>query len=613
MTDTITIALNRLVPWKGNVRKTGAAGGIAELAASIAAHGLLQALVVREGKSGKYEIIAGRRRFLALQSLVKQRIIAKDYAVNCTIAKAGVDETELSLVENTVRVAMHPADQFEAFTKLIDGGSSTADVAARFGVPEKLIGQRLRLGRLSPVILDAYRNGEIDLEIAEAFAISEDQVAQERVFHDLPEWSRGAHTVRRALTEGEVRESDKRVRLIGLDTYEAAGGHVRRDLFGDDCFLLDVELLDRLVSERLATVVTEVASEGWRWVETAADLDRRALAGFVRHHPERIALPQAQQDEFDQLSAEYDQLVDSDDDADAERLPTIEQRLDELTAASERWSAETLRLGGAIISLDHDGSVYVERGLVRKEDQPATPPLENEPGVVPADGGSLPPRLVEDLTAQKSAAIAAELMSQPDIALGAVVHCLLLCEFYANSQADSSLKLSCNAVSWRNAMATPGACGGLVAFGRKRDQISNRLPADPAGLLQWCLACPREELLELLAFIAAKSVNAVQRKDDRPDAARLTHATALAMALNLDMAQWFTPTAEGYFNRLTRMQILADIDDAKGSHAPALDKLKKTELAVRAEAIVAGTGWLPGPLRRAADDASDHDPVAIAA
>jgi len=81
------------------------------------------------------------------------------------------------------------------------------------------------------------------------------------------------------------------------------------------------------------------------------------------------------------------------------------------------------------------------------------------------------------------------------------------------------------------------------------------------------------------------------------------------MALNLDLSAWFTPTADNYFSRINRAQILAAIDEAKGEHAPALDKLKKSELANRAEAIVAGTGWLPQAMHIAAND----DDLALAA
>ncbi len=61
-----TIPLNKLTIWAENVRKTGASDAIDELAASIAAHGLLQSLVVRKSARGKFAVVAGGRRLLAL-------------------------------------------------------------------------------------------------------------------------------------------------------------------------------------------------------------------------------------------------------------------------------------------------------------------------------------------------------------------------------------------------------------------------------------------------------------------------------------------------------------------------------------------------------------------
>jgi ParB family chromosome partitioning protein len=164
MTDTLTIALNKLSAWKGNVRKTGAKDGIAELAMSIATHGLLQSLVVRKTKAGKYEVVAGRRRFLALQSLAKDGTLAKNYAVPCVLAQDDIDASELSVAENVMRAPMHPADQFEAFRTVIDAGASIADVAARFSVDENVVIKRLKLGRLIPAVVQAYRDGTIALE-----------------------------------------------------------------------------------------------------------------------------------------------------------------------------------------------------------------------------------------------------------------------------------------------------------------------------------------------------------------------------------------------------------------------------------------------------------------
>lgn len=139
-----TIPLNKLTPFRGNVRKTGAGEGIDELAASIAAHGLLQSLVVRKAARGKFAVIAGQRRLLALSMLAAGDKIPADLPIPCHVVDGEADATEIGLAENTVRVAMHPADQFEAFRELIDKGASVADIAARFGVSEITVTKRLK-------------------------------------------------------------------------------------------------------------------------------------------------------------------------------------------------------------------------------------------------------------------------------------------------------------------------------------------------------------------------------------------------------------------------------------------------------------------------------------
>jgi hypothetical protein len=98
MTDTTSIPLSRLSAWDGNVRKTGGADtSLAELSASIAAHGVLQSLLIRPLKRGRYEVIAGGRRLKALQHLAEQGRIDAEYAVPCQILSGDADATEASL------------------------------------------------------------------------------------------------------------------------------------------------------------------------------------------------------------------------------------------------------------------------------------------------------------------------------------------------------------------------------------------------------------------------------------------------------------------------------------------------------------------------------------
>src|SRR5580693_10211097 len=135
------IAVSRLEKSPVNARRTAAKVGMEELKASLLAHGLMQNLVVTDGGDGTYRVIAGGRRLEAIHSLQAEGKLPEDFAVPCQVVTED-HALEMSLAENTVRLAMHPADQFEAFAALIDKGETAADVASRFGVEESLVLKR---------------------------------------------------------------------------------------------------------------------------------------------------------------------------------------------------------------------------------------------------------------------------------------------------------------------------------------------------------------------------------------------------------------------------------------------------------------------------------------
>ena len=170
------VPLSRLALAPENVRKTPADPvAEAEMKASIAAHGLLENLVVRmdgPADAGAYAVIAGGRRLAAMKALAEDGTIDADHPVPCLVAADPAMAGELSLAENIVRIAMHPADQVIAFSKLAGAGLSVGSIAARFGTAERLVEQRLRLGNVAPDLLDAYRADEIDLEVLKAFSVT---------------------------------------------------------------------------------------------------------------------------------------------------------------------------------------------------------------------------------------------------------------------------------------------------------------------------------------------------------------------------------------------------------------------------------------------------------
>jgi ParB family chromosome partitioning protein len=622
MTDIITVPLGKLTAWQGNVRKTGASDGIGELAASIATHGLLQSLVVKKDKRGKYAVIAGQRRLLALQALAKDGMFAKDYPVSCHLIDSEADGTELSLAENVIRAPMHPADQFEAFRQVIENGASVADVAARFGVAESTVEKRLRLGMLSPVILAAYREDRIDLEQAMAFTLTDDHEPQERVFAELVGRHIAPRAIRAALTQGEIPASDKRARFIGLEAYDQAGGTIRRDLFDDENagYLQDATLLDQLVADKLRSLEPEIKAEGWAWTQVLPDAGYDELSHFRKLYPESLPLPGDLQAELDRLQAEYDALSESGDDENAdedaiyEKLGQIEERMDEIEdSRPEAWTAEQFAVAGAIITLGRDGMPEIHRGMVRPEDERAAKKAQ-----AAASGGAtatakpaFAASLVQDLTAQRTAAIGAMLANNPHVALAAIVHTLAGKVFYGR-HGTTCLGITAKPAELPKSMTTAD-CKALATLASERTLWDERLSPDQADLWTWCLDQPDDVLLHVLAFCVARTVDATVRKHDPDQRMRLPHADALADALGLDMAAWFTPTPANFLARVSREQIAAAYREAKGHDvAPAWLKLKKGEFAQRVAEALDGTGWLPGPLRGNGDDMHAEQPAVLA-
>ncbi len=602
MNDITYIPLNKLAISGDNVRKTAAAAeGIAELAASIKAHGLQQNLVVKKNGGRKFGIVDGGRRFQALQQLVDAGTISGNYPVPCKVDESAIDGKELSLITNTLREDMHPADEFEAFKALVDAGNSTAEIAARRGCPESHVIKLLKLANCSPVLLKAYREDKLEIEHLMAFAVTDDHKAQEDVFRQAP--TAHPNYIRRLLTANDIPATDPRVIYVGLKAYEGEGGQVKRDLFSDEesgTFVLDAALLEKLASEKLLRASKPVQKEGWKWVDVfVAPFSYDQKAQFRQIHAEPPPLPAKLAKEVEKLQDEYDEICDSDEDEHVKRCDQIDRRL--MAIEQKRGKAvftpEQLAMAGAVVTIGEHGRTEIIRGLVRPEDMPKgtgkSKAKSTDANGADADqrGEEFAAGLIEDLTAQKSAAISAVMLNEPSVALATVVYSMALDVF---GLSRSCLQITATQEHFQKVEGSKA----LAQISAAKDKWSEKLPGEPEKLWQWCLKQKTETLLDLLACCASLTVDTIRTKTDRPDIDRLQHGEQLAAALKLDMRDWFTPTAENYFGRIGKQQILDAIGEAKGQpYAPALEKLKKGELAAQAERLVAGTGWLPALLR----------------
>ena len=612
-TEIVQIPLNKLTKSDTNVRKTGE-NSITELAASIQAHGLLHNLVVIKTKSDKYQVIAGSRRLAALNKLAKEKAIPKTFGVPCRVVD-GEAGTETSLAENVIRTNMHPADQFDGFRSLVDKGIGVEEVAARFGVTPTTVRQRLKLANVAPRLFELYRADEITLDQLMALAITDDHAAQERVWDSTQDWQRQPQALRRALTESKVdAATDRRARFVGVEAYSEAGGQIERDLFQPEHegYFTDTALLDRLVAEKLETLANEVRGEGWKWIEILPCADYSDLTKFGRIYPAYVTVNEEIQSKIDALQAEQEQISQAHQDAEEyppdvdERMAEIEEQIEELNEQTRQYREEEIKLAGAVVSIES-----IHRGLVRSEDKKKLQTTKsgadgehevgNDEGEE-ADDVNLSAALLEDLTAHRTAAMRAVLATRPDIALVAAAHALALqvcyetpCYNVGSALSLASEKGGCPLESHAKGIGTS------IAHTRSSEihsQWLKRIPEQPEELWDWLLDQEQSVVMELLAFCVGQTVHAVRLAHDSGSAPRFLAADRLAKALNLDMADWWTPTGENYLGRVKKDQILEAISEGTGeTNLEELRKLKKGELAAAAEERLSGTRWLPEILK----------------
>ena len=378
------IALDRLSVAPENVRKTlPDAAADAELKASIAGHGLLGNLVVQsEGPGGGYAVVAGGRRLAALKALAADGVLDAAHPVPCLVVEGTVESSELSLAENVIRIAMHPADQVTAFTKLAESGVTVAAIAARFGISEPLVEQRLRLGNAAPELLDAYRADDIDLETLKAFTVTTDHRRQMAVWEQVANqgYRPTPWEVKRLLTEERIPPNSAMARFVGIDAYEAAGGPVLRDLFAAEdesgIWLEDPVLLQKLAMDKLGETVKDLQTR-WRWATAVPEVDWTSMARYGRIQPEPAAPTDEETAELERLRTREDELANLDEDdwteALGEEAEAIETRTGEISAAieaRETYRAEDCAIAGAIATIAWNGELQVIGGLVRPEDMP---------------------------------------------------------------------------------------------------------------------------------------------------------------------------------------------------------------------------------------------------
>jgi ParB family chromosome partitioning protein len=152
---------------------------LAELAASIREHGLIQPLIVTRlgplsSEESGYQLIAGERRWRAahLAGLARVPVVVKEAAPQ--------EILELALVENLQRADLNPLEEAQAYRQLIDEfGLTQEQVATRVGKSRVAVTNTLRLLRAPQAVQQALLAGEIHEGHARALLTLETAAAQE--------------------------------------------------------------------------------------------------------------------------------------------------------------------------------------------------------------------------------------------------------------------------------------------------------------------------------------------------------------------------------------------------------------------------------------------------
>ncbi len=658
--ETAFIPLNKLKKHPQNARKTPhSEASIEAKAASIAVKGMLQNLVVEPERdaqgqpTGCYLVAVGEGRRLAQLLRVKRKEIKKTEPIRCVIDTVN-DAAEISLDENVTRENLHPADEFERFRELAENrGWGAEEIGARFGKSAHFVRQRLRLGAVSPKLMQVYRDGGLTLDQLMAFAITEDHARQEQVYENLS-YNREPSVIRRDLMRTHIPATDRRAIFVGAEAYTEAGGNIVRDLFTEDRggFYEDAALLDRLVIAKLEGIAAEIqAAEGWKWVSVHIDYPhahglRRTYAHPVELSEEDEAARAAAQEEYDRLSSEYESAEELPDDVD-QRFGELEAEIERIDALRHAYDPDEIARGGVFVVLSPDGEARIERGFIRTEDEKPEP-QEAEDGETVIDGvringdgeiiedgdeeedsaaaqdaededaeddgKPLSDLLVRDLTAHRTLGLRLTLGEQPDMALIAVTHALAAQTFYRGVDAHC---LDIRPVSSSLAGHADGIedTAAAKALADRHAGWAADMPRDVADLWGFIAGLDHASVMALFAHCASQTVNAVKLPWERKPRAHEA-ADKLASALALDMTAHWTPRARTYLGRVTKAHILAAVQEAVSDEAAdRIASMKKQPMAEAAEQLLAGTGWLP-PLMRTERPAwldtaqGDAEPVA---
>lgn len=642
-----TVKLSKLHLSELNVRKSNDLN-IDEIAADIEARGVLQNLLVTPmtRPRGHFAVFDGRRRLTSLNLLVERGVIDADTFEVPVLVLKGDDATlsETSLAANFHQLKMTPAEECRAFQYFLGTTGNIDAVAKRFGLTRRFIEGRLRLASLAGPIFEALSTSKITLDLAKAYASTENQEKQLLIWNSYGT-SYGEDTIRRAIANESMKANDPVAILVGEEAYAQAGGQVDRDLFSDSGDRwVNPEIAQRLASDLMEAEAKRIGEElGLAWIRPIASAyTYNAAAGLCR-----VSLPQPElteeqsarlaeietrhevlhgEMEDDEINEEAFKALDKEYDLLAEEAQAIHRRAPYLPddLKSRVGLFLTLSPQGAMkldtdyyseqpIRLDApegedgagEGEDFSTGGRIgdRHSDRSGAEPA---PETLGPGGKPLSAKLYDELAMQRRDVLAACLFAHPALALDYALFAMV---------DDRTSHLSDYGTTIR-AHRPQDPIFGEVPNTRAREYLAEAHDGLDASWTEYKSEVDRFEAFRALdddtkaswlAYIVAMSLEA-----KRPGYAGAQNKlqNRLASIIDVDVTAWWRPTSENFFDRVNKGTILTLLNEIGGEPLTARHAtLKKTDISqschklfagesiVEAEVKDAALKWVPSAMR----------------
>lgn len=391
------IPLNLLYLHAMNPRQNGSEADAEAMAQSIDVNGLMQNLMgyADPDRAGKIGIVAGGRRLHALMHLhaAASNVAGRANPEWPLIPVKVTDDPDLARswagAESTTQKPLHPADEIHAYEEMRNQGSSPDMIARAFAQTERHVKGRLALASLISEARLALRGNHISLDVAKALTVARDDTEQLSVLTAARSGDWNAHRVRQALTKETVASDDRKVLFIGVDLYLAEGGTMDADLFEDQTYLHDSELVDRLFAEKLEVYAENLRVEqGWQWVKFTTDEwpPHEMSKGLQVIHRTPIKLPEADDDECNTLQNRWQGDLSA---SEKDRLHELQSR------RHGDYTDEDRETGGIVVKVKGNGILVIDDAY--REQAKSSSDSSSTTGATPSNKPALTQAGTEDL------------------------------------------------------------------------------------------------------------------------------------------------------------------------------------------------------------------------